>query len=228
LGAVPAARLVTGPPGELFDYDELRRRAAATMTAVEVDAPLVVLGSGQTLDDLRARGAGQVVRRRRGGGGVVLIQPGDLWIDWWIPPADERWTGDVRASAIAAGRWWRDALARSVEGAVEVHEGALEGATAHRAACFAGRGPGEVFVNGRKAVGVAQWRVREGTLVTSVLPARPSAALVDLLAEAPPGLAAALDHHTHATLGLTDLRALRADLDRISGPWTTLHRRLSS
>src|SRR5271169_4557945 len=136
LGAVPAARLVTGAPADLFDYDQLRRRDAATMSVVQVEGTLVVLGSGQSLDDLREPRGDEAVRRRRGGGGVVLIQTGDLWIDWWIPSGDERWTNDLRASALVVGRWWRDALARVVEGVVEVHEGPLEGAAAHRVACF--------------------------------------------------------------------------------------------
>jgi hypothetical protein len=33
--------------------------------------------------------------------------------------------------------------------------------------CFAGRGPGEVFVGDRKLVGLSQWRSREGALFSS-------------------------------------------------------------
>ena len=33
--------------------------------------------------------------------------------------------------------------------------------------CFAGRGPGEVFVGRRKVVGLSQWRARQGALFSS-------------------------------------------------------------
>ncbi len=210
-----------GDVAELYDYDILRRRAAPTMTLVKADADLVVLGSRQTLDDLGPQARSGAIRRRRGGGGVVLTQPGDLWVDWWIPVGDPRWLADVRQAAVAAGRWWADALAPDVTGSVHVHEGPLEGAAAHRVACFAGRGPGEVFIDGRKAVGLTQWRVREGALVSTILPGHSSSALIGLLAQVPPGLAAALDHHSRATLGLRDPAGLVSRLGDLSGPWTT-------
>jgi lipoate-protein ligase A len=225
VGAVPAARLVTGDVTDLYDYTQLRRRASATMTVVKVTEPFVVLGSAQPLETLRPGVFAGPIRRRRGGGGAVLAQPGDLWIDWWIPPNDPRWTKDVRESAVAAGRWWRDALSPLVTGIIEIHEGPLTGASPHRVACFAGRGPGEIFVDGRKAVGLTQWRVREGTLISSVLLAHPSVALVGLLAHSPQGLAEALDHHTRATLGLGDVRATEERLARTSAS-SVVERRL--
>jgi lipoate---protein ligase len=217
VGAVPSARFVSAPR-ELFDYDEIRGRSASTMTAVTVLEPLVVLGSRQGIEVLSGVDPA-VVRRRRGGGGVVLAQPGDVWVDWWITPDDGRWADDVRASALTAGEWWRDALDPLVRGVMLVHPGPLEGAAEHRVACFAGRGPGEIFVDGKKAVGVTQWRVREGTLVSTVLPAHPSNALLELLSAPPPGLGAALDHHTTASLRLDDPAVVLERLASASGPW---------
>ncbi len=210
---------MTSGAAELYDYAALRRRRDPTMTVVQADASLVVLGSRQSLQDLRPEARAGAVRRRRGGGGVVLTQPGDVWVDWWIPADDARWRPDVRRAAVVAGHWWADALAPVLTGSVRVHEGPLDGADAHRVVCFAGRGPGEVFVDGRKAVGMTQWRVREGALVSTILPAHPSLALVDLLAQVPPGLATALDHHTRETLGLEDVAHLVRRLAEASGPW---------
>jgi lipoate-protein ligase A len=85
--------------------------------------------------------------------------------------------------------------------------------------CFAGRGPGEVFVDGKKAVGLAQWRVREGIFVTTVLHNGPTDGVIDLLSDPPPGLREALDHHVSSSLALHDPEDLIDDLAVRSGPW---------
>ena len=72
------------------------------------------------------------------------------------------------------GQWWADVLSDVVDGDVTVHDGPLEGDPAYRLVCFAGRGPGEVFVDDKKAVGVTQWRVREGIFVSTVMHAHAS------------------------------------------------------
>ncbi len=188
---------------ELYDYGTLRALTAPTMLIVRTAEPTFVLGGSQSLDVLNAPRRSQVaVRRRRGGGGVVVLQPDDVWIDWWIPTDDERWSPDVHVMSHRVGEWWRDVLTPRLDGEVRVHQGAMAGDVAWRVACFAGRGPGEVVVDGRKAVGVTQWRVREGVFVSTVLPAHPSHLLLDLLADVPDGLDAALEHHTLATLDL--------------------------
>jgi len=205
---------------ELYDYGALRSIGEATMFVVRIDEPMVVLGSSQSVDVLDSEQVrSRRVRRRHGGGGVVYLTPADIWIDWWIPADDERWSRDVRSSARRAGGWWRDALVHHVTGAVEVYDGPLVGEEHHRVVCFAGRGPGEVFVDGVKAVGLAQWRVHQGTLLTSVLPAETSEVVVDLLAREPEGLREALAHHSVASLALEDPDALVADLSRQGGPW---------
>lgn len=207
-------------PEDLYDYDALRRIGEATLFVVRTVHPVLVLGGNQSPDVLDAgRVDGWAVRRRRGGGGLVLLRPDDLWIDWWIPTHDLRWSPDVRASALNAGSWWRDTLAAHGVASPVVHEGPLEGDPRFRVVCFAGRGPGEVFVAGRKAVGLTQWRVREGVFLSSVLPEGRSADVLELLAQVPDGLAEALDHHDVASLALADAEGLVADLASAGGPW---------
>ncbi|MGC1420199.1 MAG: hypothetical protein WA786_08810 [Acidimicrobiales bacterium] len=204
---------------ELYDYDALRSIVEPTMFVVRLGEPTLVLGARQSRSILDVAKLGRTgLRRRRGGGGLVLLQPDDLWIDWWIPTSDTRWSGDVRVSALTSGGWWLEALSQQVDGEINVHDGPLGGEVRHRVVCFAGRGPGEVFVDGRKAVGLAQWRVREGVLVTTVLPAGATASVVGYLSDPPPGLLEALDHHAASSLSL-DPEVLVANLARISGPW---------
>jgi lipoate-protein ligase A len=220
VGSVLAPRLVIAD--DLYDYASIRRSEHATMFVARTERPTLVLGGSQPLEVLNPDTIVDTpVRRRRGGGGLVLLRPEDLWIDWWIPREDERWNYDVHVSSVRVGKWWAEVLATQVAG-VQVHEGPLEGDHAYRVVCFAGRGPGEVFVDGRKAVGVTQWRVREGVFVSTVLHAEPTADVVAYLKAAPPGLADALDHHTLSTLRsvdaasiVTQLRALSAPSDRI-------------
>ena len=209
MGALPAAGFVNDDIDELYDYDVLRRLSRPTAIVVHVARPTLVLGSSQGIDilapDVRETWP---LRRRRGGGGVVLLQPDDLWIDWWIPADDPRWTPDTRLAAIAAGRWWCDALTDAGVEGMEVHEGGVEGDPAWRAVCFAGLGPGEVTLGGRKVVGVTQWRVREGTFLSTVLHARASDVLVSVLADAPQGLAEAVGHVVVSDLDLDDPEAV--------------------
>jgi lipoate-protein ligase A len=179
---------------ELYDYDELRGTRVAAMFVGQVTRPTLVLGSSQSDDVLDAtKLASAALRRRRGGGGLVLLRPDDLWVDWWLPAGDRRWSSDVRVSSVRAGAWWAGVLSERTDARVTVHEGPLEGAPAHRVVCFAGRGPGEVFLDDRKAVGLTQWRVREGVLVSTVLRTGPTAGVLEYLRAAPSGLRAALD-----------------------------------
>ncbi len=189
---------------ELYDYSELRRGATATATVVHPRGAALVLGSSQSADILDPARCEMPRRRRRGGGGVVLVSPGDLWVDWWIPVGDPRWRGDARESSQLVGQWWASALAPYVAEPLIVHGGGLEGDASHRVVCFAGRGPGEVFVGARKVVGVTQWRVREGVFLSSMIPARDARDVLDCLREVPEGLMAALEHHTVGSLALDE------------------------
>ncbi len=136
---------------------------------VEVDRPLLVLGSTQpdaAVDRDRAAAAGVEVVRRRSGGGAVLLRPGEtVWADVLLPAGDRLAESDVGRAFAWVGRAWARALdAVGVVGAV-VHEGRPRPATRLSAAvCFAGLGPGEVTVGGAKVVGISQRRSRAGTL----------------------------------------------------------------
>jgi lipoate-protein ligase A len=193
---------VKGEVEELYDYDALRALPEATMFVVRPSAPTVVLGGSQSLEVLSPVGPTSGLRRRRGGGGLVLLQPEDVWIDWWIPSSDERWSADVHVMSRRVGGWWGEVLASRLERDVVVHQGGLSGEATYRVACFAGRGPGEVFVDDRKVVGVTQWRVREGVFVSTVLHAHSSAPLLRMLRDVPEGLGEALNHHVVTSLGL--------------------------
>jgi lipoate-protein ligase A len=211
---------VTSPLTELYDYDALRSEPRATFYVVHPKRATLVLGSTQSSDILDARRVSEIgLRRRRGGGGLVLVRPDDVWIDWWIPVDDPRWRGDVHASSRLIGQWWADALSEIVSGDITVHAGALEGESTHRLVCFAGRGPGEVFIDGIKAVGVTQWRVREGIFVSTIMHAHPTTDVLGYLAEIPDGLERALDHHLVASLVGVEPAPLIDALRGAEGPW---------
>lgn len=206
---------------ELYDYDVLRRVSVPTMFEVRASAELVVLGSSQDESLLApaVRNGGQW-RRRRGGGGAVLLRPDDVWVDWWIPSSDPRWRQDIHESAMMAGGWWKAALAPALPEA-SVYDGRLVGGPASEVVCFAGLGPGELVLDGRKCVGITQWRVREGVLLSSVLPSGTSTALQTLLRDDLNLRAADLDHWYRPPEGLDDDLIVDTLAD-CSGPW---HRR---
>jgi len=205
---------------ELYDYSELRRLEEATMFVARVARATLVLGGSQSSDVLDASKLGAMtLRRRRGGGGLVLLRPDDLWVDWWIPEHDARWSKDVHVSSIQAGVWWASALRALTPGLVTVHERGLEGDQAYRVVCFAGRGPGEVFVDERKTVGLTQWRVREGVFLSTVLHAEATSDVLDYLAVVPEGLSDAFDHQALASLEQADGATIVARLREISGSW---------
>ena len=123
----------------------------------------VVLGSGQrpdTVDAAAARRRDLPILRRRSGGGAVLVSPADLlWVDVVVPRDDPLWHPDAAGAFAWLGRAWQRALAEcGISG--EVYEGAYEAGRWGKLVCYAGRGPGEVFVAGRKVVGLSQRRSR--------------------------------------------------------------------
>jgi lipoate-protein ligase A len=132
------------------------------------DDRVLVLGSrqGARVADLASCRRHQVaVARRRSGGGAVLVCPKDtVWLDVWIPRADPLFDDDVARAAFFVGEWWARALKEAAGVDAAVHTGGMVGGPGCDLCCFAGLGPGEVTVAGRKVVGVAQWRSRQGAL----------------------------------------------------------------
>lgn len=138
------------------------RREVCIMRPV---AGALVLGSGQrpgVVNAAAARRHGLMVVRRRSGGGVVLVSAADLlWVDIGVPRDDPLWHPDVGAAFLWLGHLWRRVLA-ACGIAAEFHEGGHEPGSWGSLVCFAGHGPGEVFVGGRKVVGLSQRRGRAG------------------------------------------------------------------
>lgn len=104
-----------------------------------------------------------VVRRLSGGGAVLVESNNIVWFDVVIPADDPLWVADVGRAF-----WWLgDVIASALDAqgiSADVHKGALLQSQWTKQACFAGLGPGEVLVDGRKAVGVSQRRTREGAV----------------------------------------------------------------
>jgi len=149
----------------------------------QVDRPTMVLGATQR--DVVVGGGIDVVRRRSGGG-AVLLRPGEVvWVDLLVPRGDRLWEDDVGRSAWWVGEVWRAALADlGVSGTV--HRGALNEGRWGGLVCFAGLGPGEILVDGRKVVGISQRRDRSGArFQCTALLAWPADVLVDLLGLTP-------------------------------------------
>jgi lipoate---protein ligase len=162
---------LSGGAGDLHGRDlELGGR---TVTVLEVDRPAVVLGSTQPESDVDADACAamdvDVVRRRSGGGAVLLLPGRSVWVDVTITRDDPLWDDDVgRASHWLGAAWAGAAVALGCDGAT-VHTGRIAETAWSRRVCFAGLGPGEVVVGGRKLVGISQRRTREGARFQCVL-----------------------------------------------------------
>lgn len=163
-----------------------------TLTWWEVARPVLVLGSAQpwsVVDHDAAARAGVEVCRRASGGGAVLLAPGDtVWGDLVLPPDDPRWDDDIVRAAAWVGDAWSRAL-RSLLGdevAIERHAGGLVRTAWSELVCFAGVGPGEVLVAGRKVVGISQRRTRHGARFQMAVVRRwDPVGILDLLVLAP-------------------------------------------
>lgn len=139
---------------------------------LEVDGPSLVLGSSQPLDLVdseRAAAAGVAVARRRSGGGAVYLGPGrQVWVDLLVPRGDRLWDDDVIRAAIWAGETWSATVASLTGEPASVHRGRSAGGRWGRLICFAGLGPAEVTVGGRKVVGISQRRSRDWTRIQTM------------------------------------------------------------
>jgi lipoate---protein ligase len=146
----------------------------------------VVLGSTQPhahVDHAAASRARLEVVRRRSGGGAVLVEPGAVvWADVVVPRSDPLWDDDVGRAFWWLGEVWAAALASLGMTGATVHRGGMVASRWSSKVCFAGLGPGEVTVEDRKAVGMAQRRTREGALFQCAVPlAWDSGRLLDVL-----------------------------------------------
>ena len=133
----------------------------------DVTRPTLVLGSSQKDDAVdweRVRDRGVEVVHRRSGGSAVLVEPGSaLWVDITIPADDRWWDHDVGRAFHWLGAVWAEVLIGAGVLA-SWHDGAMQRTPWSPWVCFAGLGPGEVTVAGRKVVGLSQRRTREGAL----------------------------------------------------------------
>ena len=127
---------------------------------MDVTRPALVIGSAQPAGSVRPDVDIDVVRRRSGGG-AVLLEPGRcLWVDVVLPADDRLWDDDVGRASYWLGETWAAALAAAGVGGAVVHRGGLQRTAWSALVCFAGLGPGEVTVGGRKVVGISQRRTR--------------------------------------------------------------------
>lgn len=203
---------------ELHALDPFADRA---ITAPEVwicdltDAALV-LGSRQAptlVDEAACRAAGLEVVRRRSGGGAVLLRPDAVvWIDVVLPHGVA--PDDVRGSMVWLGERWADVLgsvAGHVAGEVSVHRGGLVDSEWSDLVCFAGVGPGEVLVDGRKFVGLSQRRTRQGLRIQGTLYRRPVTTEIPSLLVGPTPAAALVEPHVEAGLDAVALAEALAE-----------------
>ncbi|CAN5595757.1 hypothetical protein BH23ACT3_BH23ACT3_11280 [soil metagenome] len=161
-----------------------------------VDGPAIVLGSRQrdhVLELAACREAGVEVVHRRSGGGLVYLEPGGaLWVDVVVPATDRRSIADVRGSMEWMGEQWVEALRRvGWSDGVVMHRGGLEGSSWSELVCFAGIGPGEVLLDGRKLVGISQRRTRSAARFQCAVHLRPTS--IDVLGLLTPPLPPAGD-----------------------------------
>ena len=129
------------------------------------DRSAIVLGSTQNQSILDRDACARLdldVVTRRSGGGVVLVGPDPtLWLDVLLPRGHAQWDDDIGRATWWLGETWADALADLGLDDLVVHRGGLESSELSKVVCFAGRGPGEVFVGSTKVVGISQRRTRE-------------------------------------------------------------------
>ncbi len=150
-----------------FHQRELPAIARPALWLFEVEHPAIVLGSAQPANDLDAAAcaaAGVEIVRRRSGGGAVLLDPGEVvWADVILPTGHHLADPDVGRAAWWVGELWATVLRGLGLATASVHRRPMVVTPWSRTVCFAGIGPGEVLVEGAKAVGISQRRTRQGT-----------------------------------------------------------------
>jgi lipoate---protein ligase len=161
--------------------DEVVMAAMPLVRVLVADRPAIILGSSQSdavVDTAACTRLGVEIGRRRTGGGAVLVVPGQMvWVDVLVATAGPPYVDDLRLMAQWLGSTWVRAI-----GAGDVHRGGLEADSLGSTVCFAGLGPGEVSVEGRKVVGISQRRTRRWVLMQSAVLGRwDPASIVELL-----------------------------------------------
>ena len=159
----------------------------------------LVLGSRQSLEvvDVEAATAAglNVTRRRSGGGAVVVRREACAWVDVIVPHGFA--PDDIRGAMVWIGEHWLAALRPLLSPSdvgdhldVYTRGGMLDSAWSEFV-CFAGIGPGEVLLGGRKLVGLSQRRTRHGLRLQGLAYRSPmTAAITDLLGRRATGWAA--------------------------------------
>jgi lipoate---protein ligase len=105
-----------------------------------------------------------------------------VWVDVTIPAGDPLWHPDVGRAFHWLGAAWTEVLGSSGV-TCRWHDGPMRKTPWSAWVCFAGLGPGEVTVDGRKVVGLSQRRVREAVLFQCCVALRwEPERLLDLLA----------------------------------------------
>ena len=144
-----------------------------------------------------------------------------LWFDVTIPASDPRWSSDVGEAFAWLGQGllaWVEHLVDADLHRVERRTGRLVHGPWSDLVCFAGRGPGEVTVDGRKLVGISQRRTRDAARFMCWVPAvwdpRP---LVDIVVGPGDVMTAAVEL-AEAGIGLVDLGVdMASALDTLVG-----------
>jgi lipoate-protein ligase A len=192
-------RTLDGRVAELHGLDPFEDRLV-TAPEVWVLRPIddaVVLGSRQPLEVVDAAAcddAGFAVVRRRSGGGAVLVRRRQVvWIDVVAPHGIG--PDDVRGSMEWIGACWAEAIDTLVDGEIVVHRGAMVATDWSDVVCFAGIGPGEVLVDGRKFVGLSQRRSRHGIRVQGMFHLAPTTAPLCSVLRTPLPLGVPAEHH---------------------------------
>ena len=177
-----------GSVRELHELDPLADVSGGATTIatgvwwLQPDDTAVVLGSRQSpdiVDTAECARLGIGIVKRRSGGGAVLVVPDQLvWVDTVAVPGGTPGDvpNDVRGSMIWAGAMWQRALLPFVgDRQLAVHGGSLVATPWSDLVCFAGLGPGEVSLDGRKLVGLSQRRTRNGVRIQGTLYTAPPA-----------------------------------------------------
>jgi lipoate-protein ligase A len=170
-GAEPADMQLAAGDALLSDLAAGETRPA--LRWYRMSRPALIMGSGQKLHefDLDAcRRAGVTLHRRASGGTAVLVEPDQIMHDLALPAGHRLHRQDVTESYRWLGEVWVAALESLGLTAhlIPVAEAradtqALDALT--RRACYGGRSPYEVLAMGRKVVGLAQVRRRQGVLL---------------------------------------------------------------